>query len=56
MFRDVSGTWVCSVEAAEQITPYDVEDMKRVLESQKEMTNNITMQNAQLVMENSERT
>ena len=42
------------MEAAEQITPYDVEDMKRVLESQKEMINNITMQNAQLVMENSE--
>mgnify|MGYP000716360246 FL=1 len=42
------------MEAAEQITPYDVEDMKKVLESQKEMTNNITMQNAQLVMENSE--
>jgi regulator of replication initiation timing len=42
------------MEAAEQITPYDVEDMKRVLESQKEMTNNITMQNSQLVMENSE--
>jgi hypothetical protein len=42
------------MEAAEQITPYDVEDMKRVLESQKEMTNDIAMQNAQLVMENSE--
>ncbi len=34
------------MKADEQITPYDVEDMRRVLESQKEMTNNITMQNS----------
>ncbi len=34
------------MEAAEQITPYDVEDMKRVSGSQKAMVNNITMQNA----------
>jgi hypothetical protein len=42
------------MEAAEQITPYDVEDMNKVLGSQKELAKNITMQNAQLVMENSE--
>ncbi len=42
------------MEAAEQITPYDVDDMNKVLGSQKELAKNITMQNAQLVMENSE--
>jgi hypothetical protein len=41
-------------EACETITPYDVEDIKRVLESQKEMMRNTVMQNTQLVTENSE--
>jgi hypothetical protein len=42
------------LEACETITPYDVQDMKRVLESQKEMMRNILVKNTQLVTENSE--
>ena len=42
------------MEACETITPYDVHDMKRVLESQKEMMRNEHIRNTQLVTENSE--
>ncbi len=42
------------LEACETITPYDVQDMKRVLESQKEMMQNVLAKNTQLVTENSE--
>jgi hypothetical protein len=42
------------LEACETITPYDVQDMKRVLESQKEMIREVLAKNTQLVTENSE--
>ncbi len=42
------------MEACETIAPYDVHDMKRVLESQKEMMRNALLQNTQLVTESSE--
>ena len=42
------------MKACETITPYDVHDMKRVLESQKQMMKNAVLQNTQLVTENSE--
>jgi hypothetical protein len=42
------------MEACETITPYDVQDMKRLLESQKVMIREALTKNAQLVTENSE--
>ena len=42
------------MEASETITPYDIQDMKRLLESQKVMMNEALTKNAQLVTENSE--
>jgi hypothetical protein len=42
------------MEACETITPYDVQDMKRLLESQKIMIREGLTKNAQLVTENSE--
>jgi hypothetical protein len=41
-------------EACEYITPYGVQDMKRLLESQKAMIEDVLTKNAQLVTENSE--
>jgi hypothetical protein len=41
-------------EAAEGITPYDVHDMRNVLESQKKMMNDVLAKNALLVTENSQ--
>jgi hypothetical protein len=42
------------MEACETITPYDVQDMKKVLESQKEMIREVLAKNTHLVTENSE--
>jgi hypothetical protein len=42
------------MESCETITPYDVQDMKRLLESQKIMVREVLTKNAQLVTENSE--
>jgi hypothetical protein len=42
------------MESCETITPYDTLDMKKVLESQKVMMNEVLTKNAQLVTENSE--
>ncbi len=41
-------------EAAEGITPYDIHDMRNVLESQKKMMNDVLAKNALLVTENSQ--
>jgi hypothetical protein len=41
-------------EACEAITPFDISDMKRILESQKVMIREALTKNAQLVTENSE--
>jgi hypothetical protein len=41
-------------EAAESITPYDVHDMRNVLESLKKMMNDVLAKNALLVTENSQ--
>ncbi len=41
-------------EAAEGITPYDVHDMRNVLESQKKMMDDVLAKNALLVTENSQ--
>ncbi len=42
------------MEACETITPYDVQDIKKVLESQKEMIWEVLAKNTHLVTENSE--
>jgi hypothetical protein len=42
------------MEACEYVTPYDVQDMKRILESQKVMMREVLTKNSQLVTENSE--
>ncbi len=42
------------MEACESITPYDVQDMKRLLESQKVMMREVPTKNTQLVTENFE--
>ena len=41
-------------EASDSITPYDVNNMKKVLESQKQMISDVLAKNEILVSENSE--